>query len=517
MSTTHDKTKRMPAVGSSTSGGPFLPAPAYAMPIDRLLSAAGGVSVEHGLPTVEVQKRYQQFGANQLAEAPPVPTWRKLVAQFKDLVIWILIVAAVIAGAMGEWVDTAAILAIVLVNGIIGFLQEEKAGRALAALQKLSSPMAKVIRDGVLQSGARSRVGAGGPHRTGSGRQHSGRRAIAQRLWHPCSGSGVDRRIGSGGQGRRLCVERERAAGRPSQHGLHGDGDGRGKSQCDRRRDRHGAPNWGTSPGCCNAPQPEPTPLQRRLAELGKVLVIRLPGHRGRHLLAATGAGRRVAGDAVDLRQSGGRGRAGRTARRGDVDARVGPAAHGQTERAGPQAAERRDARLGDRDLLGQDGDVDAQRNDRARDRRRRRTISSDWRRLRTARTVPEMPRSGIIASRAGQSARRVRPHPSIDHGRALQQRDGQPARRRCRLLASHRRSDRGGAGRGRAQGGHRSSRPRTARPLRDSVRLGTQDDVSRAGRVERHSRHAFQRCAGGDPRKVHRRATRRSSRAAHR
>jgi Ca2+-transporting ATPase len=118
------------------------------MPIDQLLSSAGEVSVEHGLSTVEVQKRYQQFGANQLAEASPVPMWRKLVAQFKDLVIWILIVAAVIAGVMGEWADTAAILAIVLTNGIIGFLQEEKAGRALAALQKLSSPMAKVIRDG---------------------------------------------------------------------------------------------------------------------------------------------------------------------------------------------------------------------------------------------------------------------------------------------------------------------------------------------------------------------------------
>jgi P-type Ca2+ transporter type 2C len=149
MSTAHDKTKRMPADGSS-SGGPFPPVPAYAMPIDQLLSAAGGVAVEHGLSIGEVQKRFQQFGANQLAEASPVPTWRKLVAQFKDLVIWILIVAAVIAGAMGEWADTAAILAIVLTNGIIGFLQEEKAGRALAALQKLSSPMAKVLRDGVL-------------------------------------------------------------------------------------------------------------------------------------------------------------------------------------------------------------------------------------------------------------------------------------------------------------------------------------------------------------------------------
>lgn len=130
MGNTYDNTEPMTEVGSATRGSPFLPAPAYTMPIDHLLSAAGGVSVEYGLPAAEVQKRSQRFGANQLSEAPPVPMWRKIVAQFKDLVIWILIVAAIIAGVMGEWADTAAILAIVLVNGIIGFLQEEKAGRA---------------------------------------------------------------------------------------------------------------------------------------------------------------------------------------------------------------------------------------------------------------------------------------------------------------------------------------------------------------------------------------------------
>ncbi len=105
-----------------------------------------------GLSADEVARRREQHGWNTLAEAPPASLWKKLLGQFKELVIWILIVAAIISGVMGEWADTAAILAIVLVNGIIGFLQEEKAGRALAALQKMSSPMAKVIRDGVLQS-----------------------------------------------------------------------------------------------------------------------------------------------------------------------------------------------------------------------------------------------------------------------------------------------------------------------------------------------------------------------------
>ena len=130
------------------------------MPESRVWYAVSGydaarelvVDLAHGLTAEEVAQRRVQHGWNALAEAPAVPIWKKLVGQFKELVIWILIVAAIIAGVMGEWADTAAILAIVLVNGIIGFLQEEKAGRALAALQKLSSPMAKAIRDGTLQS-----------------------------------------------------------------------------------------------------------------------------------------------------------------------------------------------------------------------------------------------------------------------------------------------------------------------------------------------------------------------------
>lgn len=125
---------------------------AHTLSAERVLSLAGDVSPVRGLPDGEVQKRAQRFGRNQLAEAPPVPAWRKLAAQFSDLVIWILIVAAVISGLMQEWADTVAILAIVVVNGIIGYLQEEKAGRALAALQKMSSPMAKVVRNGALKS-----------------------------------------------------------------------------------------------------------------------------------------------------------------------------------------------------------------------------------------------------------------------------------------------------------------------------------------------------------------------------
>ena len=97
-----------------------------------------GVDPQVGLDEARVAALRDEHGLNQLAEAPPVPVWRKLLAQFKDLVIWILILAAIVSGVLGEWVDTIAIVAIVLLNGVIGFLQEERAergaGRAAEAL-----------------------------------------------------------------------------------------------------------------------------------------------------------------------------------------------------------------------------------------------------------------------------------------------------------------------------------------------------------------------------------------------
>ena len=111
-----------------------------------------GASRESGLSDSEAQLRRVRHGLNQLTERPPPALWQKFLGQFKEVVIWILIVAAVVSGALGEWVDAIAIVAIVLLNAVIGFMQEERAQRALAALQKLSAPVAKVIRDGRLRS-----------------------------------------------------------------------------------------------------------------------------------------------------------------------------------------------------------------------------------------------------------------------------------------------------------------------------------------------------------------------------
>jgi P-type Ca2+ transporter type 2C len=111
-----------------------------------------GVDEKLGLDALKVAELREVYGPNELGQDPPVPLWRKLLSQFKDLVIWILILAAIVSGVLGEWIDSAAIFAIVILNGAIGYFQEERAEKALAALQKLSAPLAKVLRGGALHS-----------------------------------------------------------------------------------------------------------------------------------------------------------------------------------------------------------------------------------------------------------------------------------------------------------------------------------------------------------------------------
>src|ERR1019366_4955849 len=81
-----------------------------------------------------------------------------LFRQFNEVVIWVLIVAAIVSGWLGEWTDAIAIVAIVLINGLLGFFQEERAGEALAALKKLSAPQTRVWRDGKIVTLAASEL-----------------------------------------------------------------------------------------------------------------------------------------------------------------------------------------------------------------------------------------------------------------------------------------------------------------------------------------------------------------------
>lgn len=129
-----------------------LPAQApHALTIDSLLAAIGTNPVA-GLTTAEVISRHSHYGPNELPTAKRKSAWYRFAAQFHQLVVWILIVAAVIAGATGDWLDTITILAIVLLNAVLGFVQEERAERALESLKTLSVPLARARRDGTIHS-----------------------------------------------------------------------------------------------------------------------------------------------------------------------------------------------------------------------------------------------------------------------------------------------------------------------------------------------------------------------------
>lgn len=107
---------------------------------------------ERGLVGQEVERRHTEFGPNELPEAPPPSLLKLFLSQFTSVIVWVLIGAAVISGLLEDWLDAAAILAIVFLNGLLGFVQEFRAERSLAALRKMSVAMARVVRDGVLRS-----------------------------------------------------------------------------------------------------------------------------------------------------------------------------------------------------------------------------------------------------------------------------------------------------------------------------------------------------------------------------
>ncbi len=109
-------------------------------------------NLDRGLNEQDAQQRLAEHGPNELPAAPPVSALTLLIGQFTSVIIWVLIGAAVVSGLLQEWVDAAAILAIVLLNAFLGFVQEYRAERSIAALKKLSITMARVIRDGVIRS-----------------------------------------------------------------------------------------------------------------------------------------------------------------------------------------------------------------------------------------------------------------------------------------------------------------------------------------------------------------------------
>ncbi|MBI2232994.1 MAG: calcium-transporting P-type ATPase, PMR1-type [Candidatus Aenigmarchaeota archaeon] len=101
-----------------------------------------------GLRATEAASRLQKYGLNELQEAKKTPSWVLFLNQFRDILVIILIAAAIISAVLREFLDAFVILIVIVLNAIFGFVQERRAENALEALKKLSSQKAQVFRDG---------------------------------------------------------------------------------------------------------------------------------------------------------------------------------------------------------------------------------------------------------------------------------------------------------------------------------------------------------------------------------
>ena len=126
---------------ATVTSPPASPAPA--------VDANGGLSrLPSGLSSAEAQRRLAEFGPNEIRREQGTTPLTLLARQFASPVIWLLLVASVLSAALGELLDAIAIGAIVIINAVIGFLQEHRAERAVMALRSMTAPRARVMRDG---------------------------------------------------------------------------------------------------------------------------------------------------------------------------------------------------------------------------------------------------------------------------------------------------------------------------------------------------------------------------------
>ena len=135
----------------------------------------------------EAQRRLAAVGPNEITEGKRRTPLRMFVDQFTDFMILVLLAAAVISGLIGEAKDTIAIVVIVVLNAVIGFIQEYRADRAMEALKAMAAPTATVMRDGGIVTGPSVGIGTG-RCRLARGREHRSRRSPTPRLRAPAGG-----------------------------------------------------------------------------------------------------------------------------------------------------------------------------------------------------------------------------------------------------------------------------------------------------------------------------------------
>ncbi|WP_338534404.1 cation-transporting P-type ATPase [Leclercia adecarboxylata] len=123
------------------------PTHAYQQTVEQTLAAQR--SAMAGLSRAEVQSRLEQHGPNALPAKKARPAWLRFLAHFNDVLIYVLLAAAVLTAIMGHWVDTLVILGVAVINALIGHIQESNAEKSLSSIRNMLANDARVIREGV--------------------------------------------------------------------------------------------------------------------------------------------------------------------------------------------------------------------------------------------------------------------------------------------------------------------------------------------------------------------------------
>ena len=112
--------------------------------VTRLLDS----DLEQGLSSDEAARRLKHYGPNTVSSREGIPEWKRFLSQFHQPLVYILLVACGVTAALAQWVDSGVIFGVVLVNAIVGFIQENRAGKAIEALSRMVTTEATVRRDG---------------------------------------------------------------------------------------------------------------------------------------------------------------------------------------------------------------------------------------------------------------------------------------------------------------------------------------------------------------------------------
>ncbi|MBY9082297.1 calcium-translocating P-type ATPase, SERCA-type [Paenibacillus sp. HN-1] len=230
------------------------------------------VSPQRGLGPEEAEARLKEHGPNELSEGERISPLTILLNQFKDFMVLVLMGATLVSGLLGEYLDAITIVAIIVLNGILGFVQEFRAERSLRALKQLSAPSAKALRDGTVEHIPASRLVPGDIVLL-----ESGDRVPADVRWLECSALTCEE---SALTGESLPVSKhadpipaeEVPVGDQKNIGFMGTMVTRGTGRAIVVRTGMDT-EMGTIADLIQNTDSQETPLQRRLEQLGKILI----------------------------------------------------------------------------------------------------------------------------------------------------------------------------------------------------------------------------------------------------